>query len=51
MIICIFATREPAKPLNDAQMCEVFIVYTHFSLPSFCLSIVKNTENNFNKFS
>ncbi len=25
MIICIFATREPAKPLNDAQMCGSFL--------------------------
>ena len=28
MIIRIFATREPAKPLNDAQMCGSFFVYT-----------------------
>ena len=25
MIICIFATRELAKPLNDAQMCGSFL--------------------------
>ena len=25
MIIRIFATREPAKPLNDAQMCGSFL--------------------------
>ena len=25
MIICIFAAREPAKPLNDAQMCGSFL--------------------------
>ena len=24
MIIRIFAAREPAKPLNDAQMCGLF---------------------------
>ena len=29
MIIRIFATREPAKPLNDAQMCgSFFCLYT-----------------------
>ncbi len=27
MIIRIFATREPAKPLNDAQMCGSFLFY------------------------
>ena len=27
MIIRIFATREPAKPLNDAQMRGAFFVY------------------------
>ena len=25
MIVCIFAAREPAKPLNDAQMCGSFL--------------------------
>lgn len=25
MIICTFVTREPAKPLNDAQMCGSFL--------------------------
>ena len=25
IIICIFAVREPAKPLNDAQMCGSFL--------------------------
>ncbi|RHE46230.1 hypothetical protein DW735_07805 [Bacteroides stercoris] len=25
MIILIFAAREPAKPLNDAQMCGSFL--------------------------
>lgn len=25
MIIRIFAAREPAKPLNDAQMCGSFL--------------------------
>ena len=28
MIIRIFAAREPAKPLNDAQMCGSFYFYT-----------------------
>ena len=28
MIVRIFAAREPAKPLNDAQMCGSFFVYT-----------------------
>ena len=30
MIIRIFAAREPAKPLNDAQMCGSFL-YIYFS--------------------
>ena len=30
MIIRIFATREPAKPLNDAQMCGSFFLFIHF---------------------
>ena len=25
IIICNFAAREPAKPLNDAQMCGSFL--------------------------
>ena len=25
IIVCIFAAREPAKPLNDAQMCGSFL--------------------------
>ena len=25
IIVCIFAAREPAKPLNDAQMCGAFL--------------------------
>ena len=27
IIIRIFAVREPAKPLNDAQMCGSFLFY------------------------
>lgn len=27
MIIRIFAAREPAKPLNDAQMCGSFLFF------------------------
>ena len=30
IIIRIFAAREPAKPLNDAQMCGSFL-YIYFS--------------------
>ena len=30
MIVRIFATREPAKPLNDAQMCGSFFLFIHF---------------------
>ena len=26
--VCIFAAPEPAKPLNDAQMCGSFSFYT-----------------------
>ena len=26
---CIFALPEPAKPLNDAQMCGSFFIYIH----------------------
>ena len=29
MLIHIFAVREPAKPLNDAQMCGSFFLYTY----------------------
>ena len=29
MIICSFAAREPAKPLNDAQMCGSFLFYRY----------------------
>lgn len=25
IIVCIFAAREPTKPLNDAQMCGSFL--------------------------
>ena len=25
IIVCIFAAREPAKPLNDTQMCGSFL--------------------------
>ena len=35
MIIRIFAAREPAKPLNDAQMCGSFFVYTYFPAPRY----------------
>ena len=28
IIVCIFAAREPAKPLNDAQMRGLFCMYT-----------------------
>ena len=35
MIVRIFAAREPAKPLNDAQMCVSFL-FSLFVLP--CLS-------------
>ena len=31
IIICIFAVREPAKPLNDAQMCGSFCIIRLFS--------------------
>ena len=34
MIIRTFATREPAKPLNDAQMCGSFFVYTLLNMAS-----------------
>ena len=27
MVVCIFAVREPTKPLNDAQMCGAFLYY------------------------
>ena len=30
-IIRIFAAREPAKPLNDAQMCEAFLFICVYS--------------------
>ena len=29
MIICSFAAREPAKPLNDTQMCGAFLFYRY----------------------
>ena len=30
MIVRIFAARDPAKPLNDAQMCGSFLfIYVH----------------------
>ena len=31
IIICIFAVRDPAKPLNDAQMCGSFCIIRLFS--------------------
>ena len=31
IIVCIFAAREPAKPLNDAQMCGSFFIIRLFS--------------------
>ena len=31
MIIRIFAAREPAKPLNDAQMCGSFCFYRYMA--------------------
>ena len=31
MIIRIFAAREPAKPLNDAQMCGSFLFYRYMA--------------------
>ena len=31
MIIRIFAIREPAKPLNDAQMCGSFLFYRYMA--------------------
>ena len=45
MIIRIFAAREPAKPLNDAQMCGSFLflwvfqrTYTNQYPPSWMLA-------------
>ena len=32
MIIRIFAAREPAKPLNDAQMCGSFLFYGYMAI-------------------
>ena len=32
MIVRIFAAREPAKPLNDAQMCGLFLYIPLFNL-------------------
>ena len=31
MIIRIFTAREPAKPLNDAQMCGSFLFYGYMA--------------------
>ena len=55
MIIRIFAAREPAKPLNDAQMCGSFY-FLYISLPeilvfsndSYFFVNIENMEENGN---
>ena len=42
MIIRIFAAREPAKPLNDAQMCGSFLfLWVYGNKNSVCKNISK----------
>ena len=55
MIIRIFATREPDKPLNDAQMCGSFLfLYLSlaeilvFSNDSYFFVNIENMEENGN---
>ena len=55
MIIRIFAAREPAKPLNDAQMCGSFyFLYISlaeilvFSNDSYFFVNIENMEENGN---
>ena len=47
MIIRIFAAREPAKPLNDAQMCGSFFVYTYLNMANL-IPFTKRFESSDN---
>ena len=42
-----FATREPAKPLNDAQMCGSFFVYTLLNMANL-IPFTKRFESSEN---
>ena len=42
MIVRILAAREPAKPLNDAQMCGSFLfLWVYGNKNSVCKNILK----------
>ena len=47
MIIRTFATRELAKPLNDAQMCGSFFVYTFLNMANL-IPLTKRFESSEN---
>ena len=47
MIIRIFVAREPAKPLNDAQMCGSFFVYTLLNMANL-IPFTKRFESSEN---
>ena len=47
MLIHIFAVREPAKPLNDAQMCGSFFVYTLLNMANL-IPFTKRFESSEN---
>ena len=47
MIIRMFATLEPSKPLNDAQMCGSFFVYTFLNMANL-IPLTKRFESSEN---
>ena len=47
MIVRIFAAREPAKPLNEAQMCGSFFVYTYLNMANL-IPFTKRFESSEN---